>query len=428
MGLFSKHQYTDVTSIIDDCCKSHGTYDEGDDYMESKIDDLLDAIRKQTDFVEPGPVEAARALRKKLKYGTIDEQYNGLLLLDMIVAASCDMKSMKPFFNDDKIIDRLIFFFTAGEGQPQFTYDSGRIDPSASKPKKKLVDLSLKLGALWYREYQDCPNMDRILDSYRKALDAKERKESRQSKRRQQVPDFMNDDADMDYVFESYDEPNRPKTNAELDKKYKIPKINYEKEGPKILQLIAQANILSTNLLNTLNSLTKDELSIHSIKANEGFDECRSIRRKVLRYLQLVQREELLGPLLKCNDDLVTALKKYEERSVPYGIFVNDSESDEDSLANYESDHEPITDRSSARNTDSQVPPSALYAETSTSSFKLNKKAPPPVPPKNSILVAEESVRSTPKVSTGTSAQDRALIDEFDPFSDVNEVAPAKWS
>ncbi|TID29410.1 hypothetical protein CANINC_001984 [Pichia inconspicua] len=417
MGLFSKHQYTDVTSIIDDCCKSHEVYDEGDDYMESKIDDLLDAIKRQTDFVEPGPVEAARALRKKLKYGTIDEQYNGLLLLDMIVAASCDIEFMKPFFNDDKIIDRLIFFFTAGEGQPQFTYDSGRIDPSVSKPKRKIVDLSLRLGELWYRDYQDCPNMDRILEAYRKAIEEKERKESRKSKRRQQVPDFMNDDADMEYEFELYDEPNRPKTNAELDKKYKIPKINYEKEGPKILQLIAQANILSTNLLNTLNSLTKDELSIHSIKANEGFDECRSIRRKVLRYLQLVQREELLGPLLKCNDDLVVALKKYEERSVPYGIFAKESESDDDSLANYESDHEPVDNKVYTRQRGNN--------ETASSSSNLNKKVPPPVPPKSSILSSEES-RGAQKLSIAT--RDKALLDEFDPFSDVNEVAPARWS
>ncbi|GAV27291.1 hypothetical protein PMKS-000755 [Pichia membranifaciens] len=188
-----------------------------------------------------------------------------------------------------------------------------------------------------------------------------------------QVPDFMNDEADMDYTpfdddgddysnadeqsrYSYADEPSRystngssqssrPKTNAELDKKFKIPRINYDKEGPKIMQLIGQANIMATNLLNILNSLDKNELSIHSIKANDAFDECRAIRRKVLRYLQLVNREELLGPLLKCNDDLVVSLKKYEEHSVPVEARVtNNSDSDDfDSLQDYESDNEPVS-------------------------------------------------------------------------------------
>lgn len=430
MGLFTKHQYTDVTSIINDCCKSHDSLDEDGDYMQYRIRALLDAIKSQRDYVEPGPVEAARALRKKLKYGSIDEQYNGLLLLDLLVFTTCDSKYMAAFFADDKIIDRMIFFFTGGEGQPEYTYDSSSVDPSLSKPKKKIVNLALSIGAGWYEKYQDSPNMTKLLDAYSSAIEKAERKKP--LKERQRVPDFMNDDADMEYIFES-DGETRPKTNAELDKKFKIPKINYEKEAPKILQLIAEANILSTNLMNTLNTLSKDELSIHSIKANEGFDECRSIRRKVLRYLQLVQREELLGPLLKCNDDLVAALKKYESKSVPYGFLINnsDEDSDEDSLANYESDDESAVDRRYVSRSDINPPCSALSQEASTSSVNINKKAPPPVPAKNSVLKPVQPITDAyiGTESTNVSkSREQALIDEYDPFSDMNEVTPAKWS
>ncbi|GMF94381.1 unnamed protein product [[Candida] boidinii] len=100
------------------------------------------------------------------------------------------------------------------------------------------------------------------------------------------------------------------------------------------------------NILQTLD-WEHGDLSIHSSKANDQFDKCRAIRRKVLRYLQLVDKEEFLGPLLHANDQLVTALKKYEEYSKPKdGVLTpsrngddnNNNGSDYDSLADYETD------------------------------------------------------------------------------------------
>lgn len=449
MGFLTQHQNTAVTSIINDCCAQGETSDD-DYYIDSQLSYLLDAIRNQNDFTEPGAVEAARALRKKMKYGSTKEQYNALRILDLLVTNV--NSSLVPLYNDDKLLDRLQFYLVGS-------------DSSTNKPNKNISDLAFNMMQNWYNEYKYDDSLKNIIILYERCLKSRERKKkTSRSRYSNQVPDFMNDEADMDTPFDDYydndddqsgyngssrrNDSNRPKTNAELDKKFRIPKINYQKEAPKILQLIAQANILATNLVNTLNSLQKDELSIHSIKANDGFDECRAIRRKVLRYLQLVQREELLGPLLKCNDELVEALKKYEEKSVPTGTAYVDSDDDYDSLADYESDNEPANpppvksnlpssgknknyDLSDSDDDDSyyardRYPPStASNTDVSNSPAEKVRRAPPPVPAKKSIL-RSPITNSVASSNRGTSQ--RNTRSDYDPFSDDNEVAPTSWS
>lgn len=466
MGFLNSHQYSAVTSIINDCCKQHDPSDDEDYYIDSQLSSLLEAIKNQKDYIEPGPVEAARALRKKMKYGNVDEQINALKILDLLVVNSGRSKYMKPLFDDDKLLDRLQYYLIGGADR------SSVAAPLGAASEKKLKKITLGMMSAWHDEFSDVENLNNINLLFERCM--RKRESTRHTPRgvrtrarlNNEVPDFMNDEADMDTPFDQYDDDddqgasysaqqrqNRPKTNAELDKKFKIPKINYEKEAPKILQLIAEANIMATNLLNILNSLEKDELSIHSIRANDAFDQCRAIRRKLLRYLQLVQREELLGPLLKCNDELVVALKKYEEKSVPPGTKIyNDNddstESDEDSLANYESEDEPRA-APAMRNSRSNVQPysdseddgDSYYSRdryvtedppnrsngtsrtsTSISTFDSRlRKAPPPVPPKNSIL-------RTAKVNNQPSQQKRPTRSDYDPFSDDNEVAPTSWS
>lgn len=488
MGFLNNHQYTAVTSIINDCCDQNEPSSD-DYYIETQLSSLLDAIRNQTDFSEPGPIEAARALRKKMKYGDLNDQYNALKILNLLIINGG--KEMKSLCDDYKLLNRLEFYF-----KDPSTSNSTNVNSNLSSdigPNKKIAELARSLMAEWYHEFPDDNRLKNINLLYERNMNGRKLKKrsnkSSNSNSRRQVPDFMNDEADMDYApFGSDNDDdnninndptdddyslysasvnthsrtntrntsgsniNRPKTNAELDKKFKIPKINYEKEAPKIMQLIAQANIMATNLLNTLKSLSSEELSIHSIKANDSFDECRAIRRKVLRYLQLVNREELLGPLLKCNDDLVVALKKYEEQSVPIEARVtnngvnDDSDSDYDSMQDYESDNEPVNRpiQSSSKSGNGYIdsgddsdndddddyyytkdePPVPVPA--SPTSEILKKKAPPPVPAKRSVLQSPKMKKTIASSSSSSSA--RPSKNDYDPFSDDNEVAPVTWS
>jgi LAS seventeen-binding protein 5 len=457
MGLLTSHKRTAVTSIIDDCCEQ-AEIDHDDYYIDQQLSSLMDAIRNQKDYVEPGATEAARALRKKMKYGSAKDQFNALRIVDLLVTNGAYYKFMQPLFDDDKLLDRLQYYLIGGKNMND-NYYSANTAGLTSTQEKKLSNLAFSIMTGWYDEFKDVSSLNNMIVLYERCLKNRQNKTKKKhggdsyARRNTEVPDFMNDDADMDTPFASYQDDdasstNRPKTNAELDKKFKIPRINYDKEAPKILQLIAEANIMSTNLMNTLNSLQKDELSIHSIKANDSFDECRAIRRKVLRYLQLVQREELLGPLLKCNDELVVSLKRYEEKSVPPGTKIQRDDSDEeddgdyDSLADYESDNEPAIRPSNknARAYDSDADDdddedddngaSDRYVKNEepplTSDYKVPRKAPPPVPPKSSIL------RSA-TFNSGPGPQKPIIISkaarsDYDPFSDDNEVAPTSWA
>lgn len=441
MGFLNSHQRTAVTSIINDCC-DQAEPSQDDYYIESQLSSLLDAIKNQRDFTEPGAVEAARALRKQMKYGNNVEQYNALKILDSLVVNGATAKFMQPLFNDDKLLDRLQYYLIGGKNLNDNSFSS-RV-PNESGPNQQLSDLTYSMMTQWYNEFNDINSLNNMFLLYercskKRRQQKKKANKSRSNKNFSEVPDFMNDEADMSTPFSSYqdDDANRPRTNAELDKKFKIPKINYEKEAPKILQLIAEANIMSTNLLNTVNSLQKDELSIHSIKANDAFDQCRAIRRKVLRYLQLVQREELLGPLLKCNDDLVLSLKRYEEKSVPVGTKIDndDSDSDTDSLANYESDDASVLPRQNVRTNDYDEEDSDYddyhndrvvrnEEPPTTVDYQVPKKAPPPVPPKSSIFKSSKFQKG----SSSTSRNSKNNNNDYDPFSDVNEVAPVSWS
>ena len=68
-----KKPYSAVTVAIEDLTSEH--YEE-DDF--SGIPDLVEAIKLQA----TGPAEAARAIRKKLKYGNVHRQIRALTILD----------------------------------------------------------------------------------------------------------------------------------------------------------------------------------------------------------------------------------------------------------------------------------------------------------------------------------------------------------
>lgn len=415
MGFLDNHQYSAVTSIVNDCCAEAQPGSE-DGYVLTQLGPLMEAIKHQTDFAEPGPVEAARAIRKKLKYGSTREQYNALQVLDLLVVNGGP--KLKMLYDDDKLNDRLQVVLI-GDGAKEGIH-----------PKVRKYAFELMEG--WAQEYGSEPEMAQLVTLYKRCRKNQKLGARQAQKRKSQVPDFMNDQAaDMDEWGEE-----RPRTNAELDKKFRIPRINLVKEKPKILDLIGRANVQSTNLANALDSLAPEELAIHSLRANECFDQCRSTRRIILRYLQLVSAEDLLGPLLKCNDEIVAVLKRYEELSrVP-------DDSDNDSLADLQSygasslamtaDDSDDNDDYYARRGE-RYPPAESYEEPEP---VMETRRPPPVPPKKSVLreqkIDPQAARAPPKKATPpkvTMAKpSRTPADDYNPFSDDNEVAPSAWS
>ena len=88
---------------------------------------------------------------------------------------------------------------------------------------------------------------------------------------------------------------------------------NLEKEKPQLLETIASSSVASTNLMNALKLLNRENLRVseHAETVNR-FETCKALRRQILRYIQHVQSEQWLGSLINANDSLVEALMAYE--------------------------------------------------------------------------------------------------------------------
>jgi hypothetical protein len=103
---------------------------------------------------------------------------------------------------------------------------------------------------------------------------------------------------------------------------------NLEREKGAMLEVIAEASIASTNLINAIKLINRETQRVSdNAECRRRFDRCKSLRRRVLRYIQLVESEQYIGGLLSANDELVKALMAYEvmDKSID-----DDSDSDVD--------------------------------------------------------------------------------------------------
>lgn len=118
------------------------------------------------------------------------------------------------------------------------------------------------------------------------------------------------------------------------DKKGKLKPFNVEKEKTQMLEAIAQSSVASTNLLNALKLINRENEQVsENREVLNRFEQCKSLRRSILRYIQLVESEQWLGSLISANDELVKALMAFEimDKSVE-----DDSDSDTEAYGAYE--------------------------------------------------------------------------------------------
>ena len=96
--------------------------------------------------------------------------------------------------------------------------------------------------------------------------------------------------------------------------KGKAPKpFNLEKEKPQLLQTLASSSVATTNLMNAMKLINRENKRVsEDAEVAKRFETCKALRRQVLRYIQHVESEQWLGSLIHANDELVTALIAYE--------------------------------------------------------------------------------------------------------------------
>lgn len=179
------------------------------------------------------------------------------------------------------------------------------------------------------------------------------------------------------------------KRNKKDKKTTKGKAFNLEREKGQLLETIASANVASTNLLNGLQLINREQQRVsENPEVMRRFETCKQLRRQILRYIHLVESEQYIGGLLNANDELVKGLMAFE---------IMDKSVDDDS----DSDNELG---------------SSASVDSAMAGMRLHDQAPTKPPRPMSIPMPP-----APTPTKYTTAPDiEPEEDEDDPFSDNN--------
>lgn len=187
-------------------------------------------------------------------------------------------------------------------------------------------------------------------------------------------------------------------------KKSKHKPFNLEKAKPQLLQVIASSSVASTNLMNTLKLINREHKRVgEDHEAIQRFEDCKLLRRQVLRYIQVVDSEQWLGSLIHANDELVTALMAFE-------VLDKSVEDDSDSEA-WESDGQRPGQAGSSKTRSA----SQAFAGLSLGNSNV---------PRVSVNGKEKALINSDENDSEDESEDEA--DEDDPFADRNAVHTPK--
>ncbi|KAH7885985.1 hypothetical protein F5I97DRAFT_1181971 [Phlebopus sp. FC_14] len=275
-------------------------------YADEAYDGIPELVASIS-FQATGPAEASRALRKKIKHGNSHQKYRALAILKALMENG-DHKFQTTCM-DDQLIDAVKHLAS---------------DPlTETKVKKKL----LSVLASWNTQFKDDPSMSTVAGLYRQCRppdrrslgnnsgpfdggaslsERKEKEEKEAAKRR---------------AKQEKEEAKERARKAEEDARRKKSRpqrapFNFEKEKPQILTAIANASQASSNLANAIMLVDGDK---ESIVTNQRVQEClqnaKVARKPIVRYIQLVENEEVIGTLIETHERIISTLQMYDNFS-----------------------------------------------------------------------------------------------------------------
>ncbi|KAG2338348.1 hypothetical protein BDR05DRAFT_1043143 [Suillus weaverae] len=268
------------------------------------IPELVESIALQP----TGTSEASRAIRKKLKHGDSHHQYRALVILNALVDNG--PQKFQTTFADGQLIDAIKQLAT---------------DPTTDqKVKKKLMAVL----ASWHAQFKDDPSMSVVAGLFRQYRPADRRSQGYSNNA---DPLSHGPSSDYERKMKEKDEKELAKQRtkrekqeakqrarkAEEDARKKKARsrrtpFDFEVEKPQILTTIANASQASSNLVNAIMLVNGEK---ESVVSNERVQEClgkaRAIRKPIVRYIQLVENEEMIGALIETNERIITALQMY---------------------------------------------------------------------------------------------------------------------
>ncbi|KAH8099290.1 hypothetical protein BXZ70DRAFT_290826 [Cristinia sonorae] len=291
-----------------------------DDEAYDGIPELVDSISIQA----TGPAEASRAIRKKLKHGDSHQQYRALVILRALVENGG--QKFQSSFADSQLTDAI-----------KSLAQESATDP---KVKKKL----LAVLASWHSQFKDDPSMSFVANLYKQCKPAdtatrmrleanvlntggldydgeyieRKRREEREKREKKEEEKRKLKEAKEAEKAKLRQEEEARRRKATQSKSKRKP-FNFEQEKPQILTSIASASQASSNLVNAITLVNTEHDSLQSnARVQECLEQAKVVRKGIVRYIQLVENEEMIGTLIETNERIIAALEMYDTLSKPH--------------------------------------------------------------------------------------------------------------
>ncbi|RPA81433.1 hypothetical protein BJ508DRAFT_112023 [Ascobolus immersus RN42] len=291
-----KKPYTAVTVQVDRFTS------EGDDDSFDGLPELMEAMRLQT----TGPQECSRAIRKKLKYGSVQKQMRALTLLDLLLTNG-DPRVYGNFV-DEPLLERL------------------RIAATDTMTDEEVRRRLKQLFQQWAISFKDEPRMAQVASLYRQFP---QRHRPKPAPPPAEVTPPQSPVPSSSRTPASPAPPQVPKkdkhkaskshsrSSSAVTKSNEKP-FNLNKELPQLMDVLAKASIASTNLKNTLKRINREiERPSQNAECNRQIHEANHLRKQILRYIQHVESEQWLGSLIHANEELVDAIVLFKAMDKP---------------------------------------------------------------------------------------------------------------
>ncbi|KIK30316.1 hypothetical protein PISMIDRAFT_645028 [Pisolithus microcarpus 441] len=287
----------------------------GQDHAKESYDDLPE-LASSISLQSKGPAEASRALRKKIKHGNSHQKYRALFILDVLMANGDQAFRTKCM--DHQLVDAL----------KQLASDSYTDSEVRGKLAKVLSgwsvqykgDASLSHVASLYTQCEDLhrssqhgsgtnrSDVDRMLQNAWLSSDgAEQKKKDKEAKEAKEAAKRKAKQENAEAKRKAEEEARRSKDQLRR-------RFDFDKEKPQIINSIANASQASSNLINAMKLVNPDE---ESVAANAHVKDClekaKVARKSIVRYIQLVENEEMIGTLIAANEQVIAAIQLYND-------------------------------------------------------------------------------------------------------------------
>ncbi|KAI6153778.1 hypothetical protein BKA82DRAFT_358585 [Pisolithus tinctorius] len=293
----------------------------GQDHAKESYDDLPElasSISLQSKGLQStGPAEASRALRKKIKHGDSHQKYRALFILDALMANGDQTFRTKCM--DHQLVDALKQLASDPYADSEVRRKLAKVLSGWSVQYKGEPFLSHIASV--YAQYEDLhrPSQQQAPGGNRTEVDkmlhnAWLSSDGAEQKKKDKEAKEAKEEAKRKAKQEKAEAKRRAEEEARRSKDRSRRRFDFDKEKPQIINSIANASQASSNLINAMKLVNLDK---ESVATNSHVKDClekaKAARKTIVRYIQLVENEEMIGTLITANEQVIAAIQMHDD-------------------------------------------------------------------------------------------------------------------